>query len=154
MGGYGGIQPGERVVFPFDTALPAARDLWRLAGVLREAQGERQRKADHANEDWSGKHHDTFVGHIADEATDVGRVADALQERARLLASQWAKAYGQQNRVRWAEWVDQQINDDGFLENVGEWFAGEDDYGDPPSDPEVPAPPAFEPTKANPDHMP
>jgi hypothetical protein len=149
-----GLEVGRHVVFPFGQALPAARDLWALAAALEAHQVQRGVAAAHAREDWLGLAHDHFEQIIGTEEADTAAVADGLRARARLIAGMWAQAYGQENRVLWAEDVNRKIESDGFWENVGEWFAGEDDYGDPPPDPAMPEPPDFPKPPVDPDFHP
>lgn len=149
-----GVTVGRHVVFPFKEALPAARDLWELAGRLEAHQGRRGEAADLARKDWSGLAHDAFETLVGSAEGDTATIAGALRDRARLLADVWARAYGQENRVLWAEDVNRKIEQDGFWENLGEWFAGEDDYGDPPPNPAVPQPPLFDRTSVEPDFHP
>ena len=149
-----GLKVGRHVVFPFKEALPAAKDLWELASRLEALQGRRGDAAAHARQDWSGLAHDAFEKVVRNEMTDTASIATGLRDRARLIADMWSKAYGQENRVLWAEDVNRKIDEDGFLENVGEWFSGEDDYGDPPADPAVPGPPDFAKTPVTPDFHP
>jgi hypothetical protein len=145
---------GKHVTFPFKEALPAARDLWALAGTLESHQRRRGQAATHANEDWSGQAHKQFLDHMDLESTDTSAIAKALRARAQLVAELWAQAYGQENRVLWAEDVNRKIDSDSFWEDAVEYFSGEDDYGDPPPDPAVPQPPGFARTSVDPDFHP
>ena len=149
-----GLKVGRHVVFPFKEALPAARDLWELASKLESHQGRRGEAAGHARQDWSGLAHDAFEKVVKNEETDTATIAGSLRDRARLIADMWSKAYGQENRVLWAEDVNRKIEEDGFFEDVVEWFSGEDDYGDPPPDPAVPQPPEFAKPSVDPDFHP
>lgn len=74
-------------------------------------------------------------------------VAGNLRALAERIASDWAKARGQQDRINKARWVEHQRADDNFLEKGWHWFAGETDYGPPPANPETPGAPAFGATR-------
>jgi hypothetical protein len=147
--GYGNETASDaNVVFAYDLALDAARDLYALAGQVREHQSQRAGLKPAAEHDWQGPKHDDFVTRMAHEGTDATNVADGLVDMANELAGNWAKARGQQDRINFARYVDHETSSDGFLENVGEFFTGEDDYGSPPENPPVPSPPQFAVTRA------
>jgi hypothetical protein len=147
--GYAGAKASSaNVRFAYETALAAARDLWALAGQVREHQSHRATAAQTARRVWVGPKHDQFEDKMRREGTDTTAVAEGLESTAKAIAGSWAAARGQQDRINFARWVDKQIDDDGWLENVGEWFAGEDDYGPPPENPDAPRPPSFEPTRS------
>jgi hypothetical protein len=147
--GYGNEQASDaNVAFAYDLALAAARDLWSLAGQLRSHEGERASAAVIARADWQGPKHDQFEQDIGQEGRDVTAVAAGLEDTARSLAENWARARGEQDRINKARYVDHELDDDNFLEDAWEWVAGEDDYGPPPGNPPTPGPPAFEPTRA------
>lgn len=147
--GYGDQKASDaNVVFAYDLALDAARDLYTLAGQVREHQSQRAGLKPAAEQDWLGPKHDEFVVRLATEGTDATNVADGLVEMANALAANWSKARGQQDRINFARYVDHETSDDGFLENVGEFFVGEDDYGPPPENPPTPAPPSYGATRS------
>jgi hypothetical protein len=136
------------VKFAYETALAAARDLWALAKQVRDHQGQRATATTTANRVWEGPKHDLFVEKMGQEGRDATAMAEGIEDTARAIARSWAAARGQQDRINKARWVDKQIDDDGWLENVGEWFSGEDDYGPPPENPGPPSPPSFQPTRS------
>ena len=147
--GYGNQQASDaNVVFAYELALDAARDLYSLAGQVREHQSQRSALKPAAEQDWQGPKHDDFVTRMATEGTDATNVADGLVEMANQLAANWAAARGQQDRINFARYVDHETSDDGVLENIGEFFAGEDDYGPPPENPPVPSPPSYAATRS------
>jgi hypothetical protein len=148
------VEVGKHVVFPFEPALPAARDLWELAGKLESTQVTRGTAATTARQHWVGRSHDLFETLRGTEESNTSGIAEALRARARMVAEMWSQAYGQENRVLWAEDVNRKVEADGWLEDLGEWFAGEDDYGDPPPNPAVPEPPYFAKTSVTPDFHP
>jgi len=148
MGYEGATANSANVRFAYDLALAAAKDLWAMAGKVREHQTRRATAAQTARRVWVGPKHDQFEDKMGREGTDATSVADGLEATARAIAGSWAAARGQQDRINFARWVDKQTDDDGWLENAWEFFAGEDDYGPPPSNPDPPRPPMFEPTRS------
>lgn len=133
------------VKFPLGEALPAARELWKLAGKLRTAQTARGTRAAIARKDWCGPHHDTFEHHHADEVTDTGTTAEALEKLATAIALSWSQARGEQNRRNLARFAEDEKKNQSMWEDVGEYFGGEDTY-DPPGNPDPPSAPSFEET--------
>jgi hypothetical protein len=148
MGYEGATANSANVMFAYGEALQAARDLWALAGELRSHQSRRATVAQTARRVWVGPKHDQFEDKMRREASDTTAVADGLEATARAIGRSWAEARGQQDRINFARWVDKQIDDDGVLENIGEFFTGEDDYGPPPGNPDPPGPPAFPATRS------
>jgi hypothetical protein len=147
--GYEGARANDaNVPFEYELALKAARGLWSLAGKLREHQSRRVTAASTARTDWTGPKHDQFEEKVRQEGTDTTAVAGGLEDTARALARSWSQARGQQDRINFARYVDHEIDDDNIAEDFVEFFAGEDDYGPPPENPPVPAPPDFTPTRA------
>jgi hypothetical protein len=145
MGGYGAS--GNNVNFAFDLALEAARDLHALAGVVHDKHSARTGEAALAVDGWEGGHRDTFDGKLSTENTDTETVRAALVALAGKFASEWAAARGEQDRINQARWVQQQKDDDSWVEDGAELIVGEDDYGPPPDDPRVPEPPDYRPTR-------
>jgi uncharacterized protein YukE len=147
--GYGGAKASStNINFSYELALTAARDLWSLAAESRNHQGRRAASATIARRVWLGPKHDQFEEKLRQENADATAVADGLQNTARAIARSWAEARGQQDRINFARYVDHELDKDGWFENFIEWFGNEDDYGDPPGNPEPPAPPDFRPTRA------
>ena len=143
--GYGNQKASDaNVVFAYELALDAARDLYALAGQVREHQSQRAALKPAAEQDWQGPKHDDFVTRMSTEATDADNVADGLVEMANQLATNWASARGQQDRINFARYVDHETSSDSWGEDVVEFFAGEDDYGPPPDDPPTPTGPSFD----------
>ncbi len=133
------------VKYPLNEALPAARELWTLAGKLRTHQTARGTKAEHARTDWCGPHHDTFEHHHSDEVTDTESSAQGLEKLANAIALSWAQARGEQNRRNLARFAEDEKKNQSMWEDVGEYFGGEDEY-DPPGNPDTPSGPEFEAT--------
>ena len=140
---YGeGAANDANVVFPFDLALPAARDIWAMADAVAASSTDITSERD-ADTFWKGPHRDTSDGKVATYNASASSVEAALRALANGIAAAWAAARGQQNRINKARYVEHEVQDDGALENFGEFFAGEDDYGPPPDNPPTPQPPAF-----------
>ena len=145
MGGYGAS--GSNVNFAFDVALQAARDLYELAGVVQAKHSARTGEAALVVDGWEGGHRTTFDGKMSTESTDAEAIRAALVALADKFASEWAAARGEQDRINQARWVQQQKDDDSWVEDGAEWIVGEDDYGPPPEDPRTPGSPDYMPTR-------
>lgn len=159
MGGgpYGTAGANDaNVPFPFETGLQAARDLWDLADEVISAKGRLDTKETAAKVDWTGPKRNRFTGMRDEDGTAASTTAAALRELARSFATAWSQARGQQDRINHARYVQAETEDDGTLENIGEFFVGEDDYGPPPENPPVPQPPGFRATRdpIHPEHGP
>lgn len=140
MAAYGGIEANQaNVDFPFAQALTAARQLHDLAGVIDSKQEGRATEATNAEKDWTGPKHDHFRDVMGTENTDAATIVTELKTLSTKFCEQWAEARGEQDRINWARWVDSEISDDGYGENLVEGFTGEDDYGDPPGNPCAPS---------------
>jgi hypothetical protein len=147
--GYDNNRASEAdVVFAYDLALAAARDLWVLADQVRSHMAGWSGPIQTAQAEWTGPKRDQFDGHVTVLRTDTASVAAGLEETARALARNWAAARGEQDRINKARYVDAELDDDNILEDMWEWFAGENDFGPPPENPPVPGPPAFAVTRA------
>jgi hypothetical protein len=145
----GGVTASRaNVNFAFDTALEAARDLYSLSGVLRTKHQARADEAELAKDGWEGGKRSDFDAKLAAEGTDVDTIADALVTLADRFASEWANARGEQDRINFARHVQNERDNDGWLEDVGEFFAGENELGAPPDNPPVPEPPDYAATRA------
>ena len=146
---YGeGAASDANVVFPFDLALPAARDIWDMADAVAASSSDITSERD-ADNFWKGPHRDTSDGKVTTYQGSASSVEAALRALATGIANAWAAARGQQNRINKARYVEHEVQDDSGLENFGEFFVGEDDYGPPPDNPHTPEPPSFaEPANA------
>ena len=124
------------VVFPFDLALPAARDLWALAESVRTSKADLDdRPGDGRVVEGSAPRRLRLQG---DDLRLVGRErgAAALEALAEGIAAAWAAARGQQNRINKARWVEHEKQNEGARGwGIVEAFAGEVDYGPPPGQP-------------------
>jgi hypothetical protein len=136
------------VVFEYQLALEAARDLWALAGHVRSTTAQWSGPADLARTDWTGPKREQFDERMSQNGSDTQAVATGLEDTARLLARSWSEARGEQDRINKARYVDAELDDDNWLENGWEWIFGENDFGRPPDNPPPPAPPGFAPTRA------
>jgi len=147
--GYGTqTASSANVNFKFDLALEAARDLHSLSRRVTSAQQGRADAARQARPDWEGPKRDSFDTKVTNEATSATNVSEGLVTLANSFASKWAQARGEQDRINFARYVDSEINDDSWGENVVEHFSGEDDYGEPPGDPPVPSAPGYAATRS------
>jgi hypothetical protein len=131
------------VVFPFDLALPAARDVWALAQSVRTSKADLN-TAQATVESWIGPHRDVFDTKVTTYGSSAASVANALEALAEGIAKAWAAARGQQNRINKARWVEHEKQNEGARGwGIVEAFAGEVDYGEPPGNPPVPGSPDF-----------
>jgi hypothetical protein len=135
------------VPFPFETGLQAARDLWQLADEVISTKGKLATKETAALVDWAGPKRHRFTAMRDEDGTAASTAATGLRELARSFATAWSQARGQQDRINFARYVQHETDSDSTLENVGEFFTGEDDYGDPPENPPVPSAPGFHATR-------
>jgi hypothetical protein len=74
-------------------------------------------------------------------------MASALRAFAEQIAFAWACARGQQDRINFARYCEDESTNDGWGENAVESVAGEDDYGPPPENPACPSAPGFAATR-------
>jgi hypothetical protein len=159
--GYANTRAGSaNVPFAYDDALAAARDLHALADTIRAAQVERDAAAATATQRWSGPKRLELDEKMTTERADAARIAGGVEETAGQIARAWAQARGEQDRINHARWQDhdEQNRHDGELnvveyahklgDNLASVFGHGTDYGPPPSDPPVPTPPRYEPTRA------
>jgi hypothetical protein len=131
------------IVFPFDLALPAARDLWTLAQSVRSSNTDLV-TAQGTVAAWKGPHRDAFDSKVTTYGSSSSSVASALEALAIGIAAAWAAARGQQNRINKARWVEHEKQNEGARGwGIVEFFAGEVDYGPPPGNPAVPGAPGF-----------
>jgi hypothetical protein len=145
----GGVTASStNVNFAFDEALQAARDLYALSGVVTSKHDSRVTEAGLCVDGWEGGKRDDFDQKMSTEDTDVGTVSGALVTLANRFASEWANARGEQDRINFARYVQNERDDDGWLEDGAEFFTGENDLGSPPENPPVPVSPDYEPTRA------
>ncbi|MDD9370721.1 MAG: hypothetical protein PV358_11460 [Acidimicrobiales bacterium] len=146
MGGYSASS--TNVNFDYATALQAACDLYVLSRVVADKHRSRAGEAALAVDGWVGGHRDTFDTKLSTEGTDVETIRGALVTLAGKFASEWAAAWGEQDRINFARYVEKQKEEDSWVEDGAELVVGEDDYGAPPDDPPVPQAPGFAPTRA------
>ena len=145
----GGVSASTaNVDFAFDRALEAARDLYALSGVVTAKHESRATEAGLCVDGWEGGHRQDFDTRMSTEGTDVSTISGALVTLANRFAAEWAAARGEQDRINFARYVQNERDDDGWGENFGEFFAGENDLGSPPDNPAVPVSPDYAPTRA------
>jgi hypothetical protein len=145
MGGYSASS--TNVNFAYSTALQTAYDLHVLARRLDEIQIVRAAQVALAVDGWVGGHRDAFDSKMSTEGTDVATIRGALVTLAGKFASEWAAAWGEQDRINFARYVEEQKEEDSWVEDGAELVVGEDDYGAPPADPPVPQAPGYAPTR-------
>jgi hypothetical protein len=139
---YGeGAANDANVVFPFDLALPAARDIWKMAEAVRQSSTDIRDEND-ADTYWKGPHHDTTNTKVSTYEGSASSVAAALEGLANGIAAAWAAARGQQNRINKARYVQNEEENESAVNKFFDNF-NEDDYGPPPDDPDTPGPPGF-----------
>ena len=139
---YGeGAANDENVKFPFDLALPAARDIWKMADAV--AQSRTDIEAEQAKDTyWKGPHRDTLDEKVTTYNASSNSLESALRALANGLAKSWATARGQQNRINKARYVQNEEDNESGINKFFDNF-NEDDYGPPPGDPPTPGPPGF-----------
>ena len=144
----GGVSANTaNVNFAYDQALQAARDLHTLSGVVTAKHEARATEATSCVDGWEGGKRDEFDQKMTTEGTDVETISGALVTLANRFASEWANARGEQDRINFARYVQDERDNDGWGENLGEFFGGENDLGAPPDNPPVPEPPDYAPTR-------
>src|SRR5918998_116128 len=113
----GGVSASStNVNFAFATALSAARDLHTLAGVLYSKHDARAGEATTAVDGWEGGHRTTFDTKMTTEGTDVESIRGALVTLAGKFATEWAAAWGEQDRINFARYVQAQKEEDSWVE--------------------------------------
>jgi hypothetical protein len=97
--------------------------------------------------DFKGPHADVSDGKVEAYRTSATNMASGLRTFAEQIAQGWAAARGQQDRINFARYCEDESSNDGWGENAWESVAGEDDYGPPPENPGVPSAPGFAATR-------
>lgn len=144
----GGVTASSaNVDFAFDQALQAARDLYALSGVVTSKHEARATEAGLCVDGWEGGKRTDFDDKMSTEDTDVETVSGALVTLANRFASEWANARGEQDRINFARYVQDERDNDSWLEDGAEFFAGENDLGSPPDNPPVPVSPDYAVTR-------
>jgi hypothetical protein len=144
----GGVSASTRNVnFAFDLALEAARDLYALSGVVTSKHDARATEAGLCVDGWEGGKRADFDAKMSTEGSDVSTISGALVTVANRFASEWAAARGEQDRINFARYVENERDNDGWLEDGAEFFTGENDLGAPPENPPVPMSPDYAPTR-------
>jgi len=144
----GGVTASStNVNFSFGEALQAARDLYALSGVVTAKHEARATESGLCVDGWEGGKRTDFDTRMSTEDTDVATISGALVALANRFASEWADARGEQDRINFARYVEDERDSDGWLEDGAEFFSGENDLGAPPDNPPVPVSPDYEPTR-------
>src|SRR5687768_12664837 len=97
--------------------------------------------------DFKGPHADVSDSKVETYRTSAINMASGLRAFAGQIAQGWAAARGQQDRINFARYCEDESSNDGWGENAWESVAGEDDYGAPPENPGVPSAPNFAATR-------
>jgi hypothetical protein len=137
------------VAFPISSALGAARAAYRLADAVASSRGTMNTlNTTHLSDaDFKGPHADVSDSKVEAYRTSSTNMATGLRTFAEQIAQGWAAARGQQDRINFARYCEDESSNDGWGENAYESFAGEDDYGAPPENPPVPTAPNFSETR-------
>jgi hypothetical protein len=144
---YGvGSANDKNVDFPLDQALSAARACWNLASAVDASKSKLHAGVGQVPA-WTGPHRDVFDVKVATYDASAQNVSNALRSLAEGIAAAWAAARGQQDRINFARYCEDEASSDGIGENVVEFFGGETDYGPPPENPSTPGAPGFGETR-------
>ena len=139
---YGeGAANENNIDFPFDLALPAARDIWKMADAVDKSRTDIE-SAQRNETYWKGPHRDTLDDKVTTYTASSNSVENALRALAEGLAKSWATARGQQNRINKARYVQNEEDNESGINKFFDNF-NEDDYGPPPDDPGTPSSPGF-----------
>lgn len=146
---YGGAAAsGANLHFAFDAALEAARELWRLADDFEEGSSRLSTAHADAVADFLGPKRAQFDTRTQDDRNRLSTLGCNLRGLAGQIASDWAAARGEQDRINFSRYVQAQKANENLLDDVVAFFAGDKDYGAPPSNPPVPTGPGFVATRA------
>lgn len=137
------------VAFPLSSALPAAAAAYRLANAVAASRSTLTAlDTSHLSDvDFKGPHADVSDSKVEAYRTSALNMATGLWTFAHQIAQGWAAARGQQDRINFARHCEDESTNDGWGENLYEGLAGEDDYGPPPGNPDVPSAPGFGATR-------
>lgn len=137
------------VAFPLSSALGAARAAYRLADAVAASRSTMNTlDSQHLSDaDFKGPHADVSDSKVEAYRTSATNMASGLRTFAEQIAQGWAAARGQQDRINFARYCENESSNDGWAENAWESVAGEDDYGAPPENPPVPSAPNFAATR-------
>lgn len=127
----------EKVNFPFDAALPAARALWSLSQSLyNEVEPARQRAATTAVQGFAGTFADQFVTRMQTSAANATTTANDLRAAAVNIARAWADAEHQQQLYNYFAMVKDKRDNRSLMQEAGDWVSGDNaDYGKQPDPP-------------------
>ena len=137
------------VAFPISSALRVAAAAYRLADAVSSSRATLNTlDSTHLSDvDFKGPHADVSEGKVEAYRTSATNMATGLRAFAGQIAEGWAAARGQQDRINFARYCEDESSNDGWGENAWESVAGEDDYGPPPENPAVPSAPGFSATR-------
>ena len=103
------------VVFDYDGALSAARQLWSLADDLQTLMTDRERARTDASVGFTGPYATELTSRISSERTDVNSAAGELRLAATAWASAWKDAMDQQNQNLYTRAYKYSEDHQGFL---------------------------------------
>jgi hypothetical protein len=137
------------VAFPLDSALAAARAAYRLADAVASSRTTMNtlNSGNLSDVDFKGPHADASDTKVEAYRMSSVNMASGLRTFADQIALGWAAARGQQDRINFARYCEDEASNDGWGENAWESVAGEDDYGAPPENPSTPTAPSFSATR-------
>lgn len=139
VGTYGNATANSaNVVYPFGSFHDAASAAHQVSTKLSEFSAALAAQATAAAVGWTGPLSEVFAAKADVLQRSCANQSSAATSLASGIASAWSAARGQQDRINFARYVQSEIEDDNLLENFVEYFGGEDDYGPPPANPEVP----------------
>ena len=137
------------VVYPFGSALPAARAVNLFGQNIASCSTATGTATENVLANWIGPFRDKLAIDADNFRTpSATNMATATHYLANEIARSWAAARGQQDRINRARYVEWDIAQDNLAENAWEFFAGETDYGPPPSDPSTPVPDGYAETRS------
>jgi len=146
---YGGATANAaNLRFAYDAALQAARELYRLADDFDEASSTISAARADAVADFLGPMRVQFDEHNDTNRMQLSSLGCQLRGLAGQIAMDWAAARGEQDRINFSRYVAHQKANEGFLDGVKAWFAGDKDYGSPPDNPPIPQGPGYGATRA------
>jgi len=150
MAAYGNASANSaNVVYPFDSALPAARAVNVFSQDTAGCSTVVGTATENVLANWIGPYRDKLATDAESfRSPSATNLVAALDHLAGGIAVSWAAARGQQDRINHARYVEWDIAQDNMAENAFEFFAGETDYGPPPSDPATPAPDGYAETRS------
>lgn len=144
----GNVTPNLR--FDYDGALHAARELWQLADEMQAAAGSLYSARTAAVADFSGPMRTEFDDQNTGNRSRLRELAGSARALSEQLGRDWASARGQQDRINYQRYVEEQQAEHAWYQNVWHFVAGEPDYGTAPDNPPASTGPSFIETRCRP----